>query len=343
MPTDLYTLQHVSIAENAPSVQIFWLFFMENVVSRSLPFFSLRGVVMNEGSLFRRGYLPVLCGAVCISFAAFFVKGASMDSSAIAFHRLAFGAGAMFLIAAAKRERLLPPRRPLLFIALCGLLFGTDIIAWHKCILLVGPGIATILTNFQVIFLAVFGVFLFGDRMNWPQRLSIPLALGGLTLLLGLHESALPPEILHGTGLGMLSALFYALYILSIRKSLTVPGKLDPVANVAWVSLAGAFFVGVFCLAGGSSLVIPDFQAGLTVAALGICCQALGWLLLSMGIRHLPPFTAGLLMLLQPALAYVWDYLAYGTATSVVNILGAVVAIAAIGMGIYAPKKEKQG
>jgi drug/metabolite transporter (DMT)-like permease len=44
-------------------------------------------------------------------------------------------------------------------------------------------------------------------------------------------------------------------------------------------------------------------------------------------------------MLLQPVLAFLWDMLIYGTATSFVNIVGAAIAIGAIGMGVYAPKK----
>jgi drug/metabolite transporter (DMT)-like permease len=294
-----------------------------------------------DANIFRRGYLPVLAGAACISFAAFFVKGAPMDSSAIAFYRLLSGGLVMFLIAALRGQNLVPPRAPLTFIAICGLMFSIDIIAWHKCIISVGPGIATILTNFQVIVLALIGVLFLREKMNWPQRLSIPLALGGLALLLGLHESAVPPGILRGVGLGMISATFYAFYVLAIRRSQSVPDRLAPVANVAWVSLSGAVFVCAYCLVSGSSLVIPDVRTGFVVAGLGVCCQALGWLLLSMGLPHLPPFRAGLLMLLQPVLAFVWDMLFYGTVTSLVNIVGAVIAIGAIGMGIYAPKKAE--
>lgn len=289
-----------------------------------------------------KNYLPVLAGAFCISFSAFFVKGADMDSSAIAFYRLVFGAAALFPLAAGMGKSLRPSREAALFIALSGAVFSGDVVAWHKSIILVGPGIATIVSNFEVILLAVVGVVFLGEKMNWAQRLSIPLALGGLALLLGLHESALPPDAVSGTALGMVSAGFYALYVLSIRKSLSVPGALEPVANVAWVSVAGAVFVCLYCLAGGSSLEIPDWKAGVTVAGLGILCQALGWLLISTGLRHIPPFHAGLLLLLQPALSFVWDMLAYGTATSGLNILGAAVAIAAIGMGLRAPKKEGQ-
>ena len=287
----------------------------------------------------RRGYLPVLAGAVCISFSAFFVKGAPMDSSAIAFYRLFFGALVMFPIALLRGQRLAPARTPLFFIVAAGLLFSGDVLSWHKSILVVGPGIATIISNFEVIILAVYGVLFLGEKMNLPQRLSIPLALGGLALLLGLHENALPPGILGGAGMGLLSALFYAFYVLALRKSQSVPDKLAPVANIALVSMAGAAFVCLFCLASGSSLAIPDVKTGLTVAGLGVLCQGIGWLLLSMGLPHLPPFRAGLLMLTQPALSFLWEILFYETSASLINILGAVLAIAAIGMGIYAPKR----
>lgn len=288
-----------------------------------------------DTDLFRRGYLPVLAGAFCISFSAFFVKGADMDPSAIAFYRLFFGAAALFPLARILKQGLRPSREAVFFIVLAGLMFSGDVIAWHKSILYVGPGIATILSNFEVIVLAVVGVLFLGETMNWPQRLSIPLALLGLALLLGLHESGLPEDGTRGVALGFVSATFYAFYVLFIRKSLSVAGGLQPVANIAWVSASGAATVCAYCLASGSPLAIPDLRAGVTVAGLGICCQALGWLLISTGLRHVPPFRAGLLLLLQPALSFVWDMLVYGTATSGVNILGAAMAIAAIAMGLY--------
>lgn len=291
-----------------------------------------------------KGHLFVFLGAVCISFAAFFVKDAPMNVSMVAFYRLVFGSGALLLVALARRERLRAPWVVLRMAALAGLLFACDLLTWHEAIVLVGPGIATILANFQVLLLALYGVVFLKERLTLAQKLAMPLALVGLALLLGLHERSLPRHIVVGVGLCLLAAVFYTGYILTIRKSQSTMAKMDPVTNMFWVSLSACVVVGVFCTAAGVSFAIPDAHTVLILALLGIVCQSLGWLLLSIGLPYLPPFRGGLILLAQPALAFLWDYLFYGTVVGFINIFGAVLAIAAIGLGVLSPAKtEKAG
>ena len=290
-----------------------------------------------------KAHLMVLAGAVCISFAAFFVKDAPMDPSMVAFYRLLFGSAALFAVAVIRGERLIPSKPALSIIMLAGFLFCCDLLTWHASIVLVGPGIATILANFQVLFLAIYGVVFLKERMSFAQKAAIPLALIGLSLLLGLHEKALPQDVWRGVGLCLLSALFYTGYILTLRRSQSMKVRLGPVANMAWVSFFACVFVCVFCAGKGISFEIPDVRTVIVLAALGVLCQSLGWLLLSLGLPHLPPFRAGLIMLTQPALAYTWDVIFYGTATNLVNVGGAVFAIVAIGLGILSRPKPSAG
>ncbi len=286
-------------------------------------------------SSMRKGYLFIFAGAFCISFAAFFVKGASNDSSAVAFYRLFFGSIALFLLATIQKARLTPSRPLFFLVVMAGLLFAGDLVLWHKSILIIGPGIATIVANFEVILLAIYGVVFLREKMSVPQKISIPLALIGLAMLLGLHESVIPDGIIYGTSIALISAVFYAAYILTLRRSQMVAEKISPIASIAWVSAVACVVVGIFCFVSGVSLRIPDTKTLGILAALGIFCQSLGWVLLSRGLPLLPPFRAGLIMLTQPALAFVWDILFAGAAVGVINIIGAVLAITAIGMGIY--------
>lgn len=289
-----------------------------------------------------KGYLFVLSGAVCISFAGFFVKDSPIDVSMVAFYRLLFGAAALFVVAALRRERMTPTKAsPVFFIVLSGLMFCCDLLVWHESITYVGPGIATILGNFQVLILALYGVVFLKERLTTAQKIAMPLALVGLALLLGVHENSLPPHVVKGTLLCLLSAMFYSVYILALRRTQGAPSKLPPVTNMAWVSLLASLFVGLFCLGRGISFAIPDTKTFIILAVLGILCQSLGWLLLSIGLPLLPPFRAGLIMLAQPALAFIWDMLFYGANSGIVNILGAVIAIAAIGMGILSSQRPK--
>jgi drug/metabolite transporter (DMT)-like permease len=67
-----------------------------------------------------------------------------------------------------------------LIAVLLGFIFALDIYFWHKSIHFVGPGLATILANFQVFLLALFGVFVLGERLSTRTTLAIPMAFLGL-------------------------------------------------------------------------------------------------------------------------------------------------------------------
>ncbi|MCD8141087.1 MAG: DMT family transporter [Planctomycetaceae bacterium] len=289
----------------------------------------------------RRGTLLVLAGSFCISFAAFFVKGAPIDSSAVAFYRFLFGAAAMFAVAVLQRSSLKPSRRLLPFIVMAGLFFIGDVLLWHKSILLLGPGVATIVINFEVIFLALFGVVFLKERLSLQQKPAIPFALLGLALLLGVFEHGLPETAAVGTAFALVASLFYTAYILTVRRTQMLPEKMNPVANMAWITTVTCIGTFGVCTATGVSLHVPDVQTLATLAVLGVFCQSFGWVLLSLGLPLMSPFRAGILMLTQPAMSYLWDCIVYGTATGPLNIVGAIMAIVAIGMGIKNPDKKK--
>ncbi len=289
-----------------------------------------------------KGHLAVVAGSFCTSFSALFVQGAAMDPSMVAFYRTLAGSAALFAVAFLRRERLIPPRGMLLLLPLAGGLFSGDLLNWHESIVRLGPGLATILANFQVFFLALHGTFFLGETLSWRHKAAMPLALSGLWLLLGISPANLPAHIAAGVGFALISALFYTGFILSLRKSQTDAARLAPVPNMAWISLFSSLIAGIFCLAGGISFAISDLKTGAALAGLGILCQSFGWLLFSVGLPHLPPSRAGLIMLTQPALAFVWDIIFCGRVTGLTGYAGACVTIAAIGLGLAAPHRSTQ-
>lgn len=281
-----------------------------------------------------KGSLYVVAGAVCISFAPLFVRLVDVGPTAVAFYRLLWGSLALFLIAFIRRERLLPSRRLLVLMLLAAAFFTADLACWHQSILYIGPGLATILANFQVFFLAVIGVVFLRERMGPRLMLSIPLAVIGLTMLLEVNLTRMPAHIALGLILGLCTAAFYTGYILTLRQSQRLETRLPAVANMAVISLFGVFFSAVFSFVQGQSLAIPDLQSNLLLILYGVGCQAFGWFLLSKGLPLLPASRAGLLMLTQPTLSFIWDILFLGRPTGFVGYLGAALALFAIAMGV---------
>lgn len=289
----------------------------------------------------RKAHLFVFGGAFCISFAALFVKDAAIASSVSAFYRLAFGGVALLLAALVRGERLAPSRGALLVMIPAGLLFCADLVAWHASIVRIGPGPATIVANFQVFFMAAYGAFFLGEYISLRHKIAMPLAILGLCMILEANPANLPPQTAAGVGFGLATAVFYTAYILTVRQSRLTSERLEPVAGMAWISFFAATAAAAFCGAQGLSFAIPDVRTGLNLAVLGIFCQAFGWVLFSLGLPHLPPSRAGLIMLFQPALSFIWDIVLCGRVTGAVGYLGAVVAILAIRLGLGGPAKQK--
>ena len=76
-----------------------------------------------------------------------------------------------------------------------------------------------------------------------------------------------------------------------------------------------------------------DLQSLFSLAALGLFSHSLGWILITHALPKIRTSFSGLILLLEPALAFVWDVLFFQRPTSLVNWLGVVIALAAIYLG----------
>lgn len=279
------------------------------------------------------GTLYVLAGAVCISFSPLFVRLDDVGPTAVAFYRLLWGGVALMAVALMRRDRLLPSRSLFALMVMAALFFTCDLASWHQSIVYIGPGLATIITNFQVFILAIIGVIFLKERMGPRLVISIVAAFVGLWLLLDVDLADMPDEVAAGILLGLCTASFYSAYILTLRRTQSLTDRLPAVSNMALISFLGMMFSAVLATVQGQSLVVPSLRSNLLLMLYGFGCQGFGWLLLSRGLPRLPASRAGLLMLVQPALSFVWDVIFCGRATSFTGYVGAVIALLAISSG----------
>jgi len=275
----------------------------------------------------------VLAGACMTSFSAVFVKLTHVGPTTSAFYRVFFGGIVLLLFALIARHRLRVGWRPFGLIALCGLFFALDLAIWHRSVLYIGPGLSTILANFQVFFLGVFGIFILKETPTIRYIISVPLAFYGLILIVGFNWSVLESSYKAGLLLGILTALAYSCYLITLRNLQSLYQNLSSYAVVALISIVTAFFLVIQMMTEGASYKIPDIQSWATLLAYGIMCQGLGWVLISKGIGKITASRAGLILLLQPTLTFIWDVLLFNRPTDLVDILGALMAIVAIYLG----------
>jgi drug/metabolite transporter (DMT)-like permease len=64
-----------------------------------------------------------------------------------------------------------------------------------------------------------------------------------------------------------------------------------------------------------------------------VLCQAIGWIFISRALSRIQASRAGLILLLQPTLAFVWDVLFFSRPTVALDVIGASLTLAAIYLG----------
>jgi drug/metabolite transporter (DMT)-like permease len=281
----------------------------------------------------RAAVLRLMAGAVLISFSAVFVKLTAVTPTVAGVYRCAFGGAVLWAWLFLKRERLGFALRPWMTLFAAALFFAGDLAAWHRSIVLVGPGLSTLLANFQVFVLAFVGMAVFGEQVRLALLVSVPLAMVGLGLIVGFDVASLPAVRRDGVLLGLATAVFYSGYILSLRRARQLSPGLSPASDLAIVSALTALLLAGLALSSGESLAIPSVRDGGVLLAYGVVGQVLGWVLISSSLERVPAGLIGLILLLQPTLSFVWDMVFFDLPLTVVQGVGAALAIAAIYVG----------
>lgn len=277
--------------------------------------------------------LELVIGTVMISFSAVFVKLVHVPPTASGFYRVFFGGLILLGVMLFRRERLAFKPRAFLVLLLAAALFALDLFLWHRSILYVGPGVATLLANFQVFVLAGVGVLFLKERLTVSQWFAILLALAGLALLVGADWTHLSPLYRTGVVLALLAAVCYAGYLLALRSSRSSGANGSSYAAITVVSLASAAMLAVTMLVEGVSFSIPSWTDGFWLVLYGLVPQVVGWVLISNSMSKVGASQVGLVLLLQPACAFIWDGVFFGRRFTVVELAGAAITLVAIYLG----------
>lgn len=284
-------------------------------------------------ALFSPGVLQLLMGSVLISFSPVFVKIADVGPTSSGFYRSLFGGMALLVFVVLRREVMWKGRRAFWIAAFAGLLFAADLFFWHRSIQYVGPGLATILGNFQAFFVAAVGILVFRERATWRFIVSVPLAILGLALLVGIDWSSFDRGYKLGVVFGLLTALAYTAYLLTLRWGQRRAPRLPGASNLAWISLICALLLSGSVALEGESLAVPNTKSWVVLVLYGVLCQALGWVAIAGALRKVEASRAGLILLLQPTLAFIWDIVLFGRPTTATEVSGALLALGAIYLG----------
>jgi len=169
----------------------------------------------------RRPIVAASLGAACISASGILVKLAGAGTATTAFYRCLLALPV--LVAPAMLEQRRHGRRrlaPRLGAVLAGGFLAVDLVLWNHAIAEVGAGVATVIGNLQVLFVALAAWLLFRERPHRGFLIALPVVMAGVVLVSGLADGATGgAHPLAGIGYGMGTSVAYAAFLLVLRQT----------------------------------------------------------------------------------------------------------------------------
>ncbi len=284
-------------------------------------------------SLFSKPLVRLFAGAVMISFSPVYVRFVSVSPTTSGFYRVFLGGVALTLFLVLTRREFSFTKGARAAVVSAAIFFALDLWFWHRSILYIGPGLATLLANFQVFFMTAAGVLILRQRPTATQLFAIPLAMTGLAMIIGIDWKSLQQDYQIGVVFGLLTAVCYAGYMLSMRQARTSAVHAVPSREVAVVSLISALLLGIAAIAEGESLSIPTVNDAIWLACYGLLSQGVGVMFIASSLAKVSTMQVGIALLLQPSLSFAWDILFFDRPLTLLEAIGAGIVLTAIYLG----------
>ena len=285
---------------------------------------------MNARALARRPGLAVLAGAFAIAFSGILFRLSHVSPSTGAFFRCLLALPALWPVAVWEQRRW--GRRSLRARAWpwgAGLFFTADLLLWHNGIEQVGAGLATVLSNTQVVLVGLFAWLLWRERPERGSLLSVPVVAVGVVLVSGaLEHGAYGANPGLGVAYGLGTGLAYTGFLLVLRQGQR--GVVGPAGPLFDATLSAAVGCGVVGWALGDLDPTPSLPAFGWLVLLALSAQALGWLLIAISLPRLPAVVTSVSLTFQPVCSVLFAALILGESPSVLQLAGAAAILSGL-------------
>jgi drug/metabolite transporter (DMT)-like permease len=274
----------------------------------------------------------LLLGACCIALSPIFVRLSEAGPTATAFWRVALAVPALWIIylAETKPGATLRPNYWLLFAA--GVAFAGDLAFWHTSIKFTSVANSTLLANLASIFVTLAVWIFMRQRPTGVFLAGLAAALAGVAMLVKTSLQFSPTALL-GDALGVVTAMFYAWYILLV-KGLRDRGE-TTLRLMAVTSTLTAVILLPVALASGDQMLPQTAHGWGVLLGLALISHAAGQGLIAYALAHLPATFSSVGLLLQPVIAAGFAWVLLAEPLVPLQIAGGVVVL----VGIYLARR----
>jgi len=285
-----------------------------------------------------RAFLCLLAGGCCIAFAPIFVRLSDTGPVASAFWRVALAAPMLWLWVwregSTGSDSNSQSRDPdgnanwsLTPVFLAGVFFAVDLAVWHWSIVWTSVANSTLLANLAPIFVTLGGWILWKQQVTRLFLVGMVTAIVGMFVLVGPNFSAGGTALL-GDALGALTAVFYASYMLAIKRSRDVGASTARL--MAWSTTISAVLLLPVALLSPQPMLAQAASGWLVLLGLAFVSQVIGQGLIAYAFAHLPASLSSVSLLIQPVVAALAAWALFGEAVGAAQLVGGAIVLAGI-------------
>jgi drug/metabolite transporter (DMT)-like permease len=275
--------------------------------------------------------IALIIGILCISIFPILVKLNYTPGLISAFYRMAIALAFILPYALFTKQLKIPARKTLLLALLCGICFGSDVAVWNIAIQESTATQASLLTNLSPVWVGIGTFFFLKPKPSINFWIGTLVALLGMITLVGFKFfTQLSFDI--GFSFGLLSGVFYAIYILISKEVLTSIS----VVNFMTLSLiSSTLFLGTVSWTLGEPFNGFTNIGWFVLLIQGLVCQLLAWLCISYSTQHMRATRVSLSLLAQAILAALLAWIFLNEVITLQMILGGMVLLVGIRLTFY--------
>ncbi len=284
-------------------------------------------------------YIALLIGISALSMTGIFVRWAQAPGTVTAAYRMSISALA-FLPFFLKKETSRKPKSGgwLILVILGGIFVAGDHGFLNTAVGLTRIANTTLLNNMAPLWVALFALLVWKEKLNRTFWLGLLAALAGALVILG-SDLMRHPQFGLGDALALISSLFYAAYFLITQRSRE---KISTLRYLFFVNITSAAVLFAFNFISGTPVTGYPLRTYLVFLAIGLFSHSIGYFCITYALGHLPASIVAPTMIAQLLLTSLLAIPLAGETLAIPQILGGLAVLTGIFLVNLSNRKQAQ-
>jgi drug/metabolite transporter (DMT)-like permease len=275
--------------------------------------------------------LALAFGILCISIFPILVKLKMTPGLISAFYRMAIAISLLLPYVHITKKFKLPKTNVLLLSILCGVLFASDVAAWNIAIQESSATQASLLVNLSPIWVGIISFAFFKSRPATNFWIGTLIALFGMAMFVG-FQFFIELNFDNAFLLAVLSGIFYSIYLLVSKKTLS---HIDVLSFMVISLLASTVYLAIVCIVMKEPFFGFSNMGWLVLFIQAVVCQLMAWLSISFATKHMRPTRISLSLLGQALITAVLAWLFLDEKITLNMIIGGMILLIGIRTTFY--------